>query len=381
MSTMPVTTVTSARSGVGDVRVAIVGAGFIAGVHARAVRAAGASLVGFVASTVESASKAAEKFGGSSFETLEGLFRCESVDIVHVCVPNHLHDEVVLEAIAAGANVVCEKPLAVTAQRASTLVESARRAHVIGTVPFVYRYHPMVREFRARIRRGEAGEIGVVHGSYLQDWLAAATDDDWRVDSARGGTSRTFGDLGSHWCDLLEFVLDDRIVRVSALARAVLPRRGPAPAQSHKVDTEDAVIVQFRTERGVIGNFTASQVSAGRKNRLYLEVSGTDRSFGFNQEEPEVLWSGSRTSSNFLVRGAEGLSEDAARLSFLPAGHAQGFQDCFNAFVAETYQALGHPDRSFDGLPLLADGLRAAQICDAVIRSSASDGLWQEVAV
>src|SRR5690606_36763900 len=128
-----------------------------------------------------------------------------------------------------------------------------------------------------------------------------------------------------------EFVTGDRIRAVSAqLAKTNATRGG------REVATEDIVTLQFATEGGMVGSTVVSQVSAGRKNRLYLEISGSRATVAFDQEQPETLWLGGRESSAVLVRAPETLSPDAARLARVPAGHAQGYQDCFNDFVADT---------------------------------------------
>ena len=123
--------------------------------------------------------------------------------------------------------------------------------------------------------------------------------------------------------------------------------------------TEDAAVVLFETDRGAFGNLTVSQVSPGRKNRLWFSVDGAAESLCFDQERPESLWIGGREVNRQLLRGtSEGPA--AARYAVVPAGHPQGYQDCFDAFVADTYAALaGDPP---DGLPTFADGLRAARV-------------------
>ena len=349
-------------------RVGIVGTGFMAGVHARAALVAGASVRGVVGSRPESGERFAATVGARGYADLDAMLA--DVDVVHVCTPNHTHHDLTLRALAAGRAVVCEKPLA-TGLRAARAMAAAADG-LVATVPFVYRFHPMVREARARVARGELGTVGTVHGTYLQDWLSRGDDDNWRIDPALGGASRAFGDIGSHWCDLAEFVTGDPIARLSARTRTVRTDRAGAA-----VATEDAVTVQFVTASGVLGSVVVSQVAAGRKNRLYLEVDGTDSSVGFDQEAPEVLWVGRREGSMQLVRDPEVLAPDAARLSRLPAGHAQGYQDCFDAFAADTYAALGGELR--EGLPTFADGVRSAAVVDAVLSSAAADGAWTEV--
>ena len=356
-------------------RIAVVGTGFMGRVHAEAARRAGAEVVAAVASTADGAADAARSIGaGRGYAGLDALLAEADADVVHVCTPNVRHAEAVDAALAAGAHVICEKPLATGVAEATALAGTAEAAGRVATVPFVYRFHPMVRELRARLATGQAGVVSTVSGGYLQDWLSRPSDDDWRVDPAIGGPSRAFADIGSHWCDLVEFVTGDRIHRLSAQTVAVQPR-----PRSWATVTEDAAVVQFATGSGVLGTLVVSQVAAGRKNRLHLEVSGTDASFAFDQEDPERLWVGGRNGNQVLVRDPQALSPSAARYARLPAGHAQGYQDCFDAFVADTYRAVRGEDRP-DGLPTFADGLRAVRITDAVLASAASAGAWTEVA-
>ncbi|MDX6248375.1 MAG: hypothetical protein QOF10_1735 [Kribbellaceae bacterium] len=360
---------TSARK---RLRVGIVGGGFMGRVHGRSALVAGAQVVGAVGSSPDRAAAAAEATGAEQgFATLDELLAADT-DLVHVCTPNNTHLQVTLQALEAGKHVVCEKPLATSAKDATGLLAAAQEAGRIGTVPFVYRYHPMVRELRTMIAAGDAGQITSLHGSYLQDWLAEADDDNWRVDDQAGGPSRAFADIGSHWCDLTEFVTGDHLADVSAQTRTVRATRGGVA-----VRTEDLATAQFRTAAGVVGTVVVSQVAAGRKNRLYLEVSGTESSFGFDQEDPDRLWVGRRVANELLTRDPETLSPPAARVNRLPAGHAQGYQDAFDSFVADSYAAaLG--DRP-DGLPDFAAGARSARIVDAVLRSAAADGAWTTV--
>jgi predicted dehydrogenase len=358
-------------------RSGIVGAGFIGEVHARAVRAAGGRLVAVADSTPEGSSVAAERLGALRAATAEDLIASDDVDVVHICTPNHLHAPLARLAIEAGKNVICEKPLATDARDAEQLVHGAAGAGVVAAVPFVYRYYPTVREARSRIAAGETGPLRLLHGSYLQDWLSAPTDYNWRVDAKLGGASRAFADIGVHWCDLVEFVTGHRITTLTSRMMTALPQRG-APAGPAPVGSEDAASVSFETDGGALGSVVVSQVSPGRKNRLWFSLDGAECSLGFNQELPEALWVGSRTESILIQRGSEAMAPEALRHSLLPAGHPQGYQDCFNGFISDVYAAVkGDPP---DGLPTFADGLRATQLTQAAL-ASAADGSWVEVTV
>lgn len=356
-------------------RAGIVGGGFMGRVHARSIVVAGGVVAAVAASSPESARRAAAEIGaGRAVGGVEELVDLDDVDVVHVCTPNHLHHPVAMAALDAGKHVVCEKPLATSSDQAAEMLAALERHGRVGTVPFVYRFHPMAREARERIRGGGIGRVLLAHGSYLQDWLTQPEDDDWRVDADLGGPSRAFADIGSHWCDMLEFLTGDRLAAVSAQMATVQPQRG---GRARPVATEDVVTLQFRTTGGLPGTAVISQVSPGRKNRLLLEVSGTEGTLTFDQEQPEQLWHGRRSASEVLVRDPESLSAAAARYSRLPGGHAQGYQDCFDAFVRDT--ALAVAGEVPDGLPTFADGLRSVRVVDAVVASAADDGSWVAV--
>ena len=369
-------------------RVAIAGTGFIGAIHARSARLAGARLAGVAASTPERAASAAARLGAErSFDSPEALVEAEDVDVVHICTPNHLHLPLAEAALRNGKHVICEKPLAVDVDGATRLVEAASGSGRQAAVPFVYRYYPTAREARERVRAGMAGRLNLLHGTYLQDWLLSADDDNWRVDARLGGASRAFADIGSHWCDLAEFVSAQRIARVVARITTTHPERrrssgatfsgGDGGGERRPVDTEDAAVVQFETDGGALGSAVISQVSPGRKNRLWLEVDGADESFVFDQEHPEELWCGRREAATVVSRDPGTLSARAARFAYLPAGHPQGYADCFDAFVADAYEAI-RAGRPADGLPTFEDGLRAVQLTAAVL-ASARDGGWVEV--
>ncbi|WP_430592328.1 Gfo/Idh/MocA family protein [Humidisolicoccus flavus] len=357
-------------------RVAFLGGGFMARVHSRAARMAGAELVGIATSSPESGREAAKTLGISqSFDSAEQLLNDPSIDVVHICSPNATHADFARQAIAAGKHVVCEKPLATSLELAKGLVELAEAAGVVATVPFVYRYHPMVRELRRRVIEGEAGSLFSVTGSYLQDWLLHPSDDNWRVTVDDGGPSRAFADIGSHLVDLLEFVTNDRIVQLTAQIQTVHNRRGGELQQQN----EDQAVLLIQTEQGAIGTLFVSQVAPGRKNALVIELAGSEESLRFEQENPENLWVGRRVGSQLLTRDPDSLTGDAKRLSTVPAGHPLGYQDAFNAFVADTYAAIETGEVP-SGTPSFADGARAVSLTEAVLESS-KHRAWIETAM
>jgi predicted dehydrogenase len=367
-------------------KVAVLGAGMIGEVHRRAAVLAGAEVVGVMASTPDRSREVAGQWGvAKAYADIDEVV-ADDLDVVHICTPNASHVPYAVAALEAGKHVICEKPLGVSLADAQHAADVAQRTGLINTMPFAYRFHPMAREMRARVQDASFGAPNLVHGSYLQDWLLDPRASSWRVDPVAGGPSRAFGDIGSHWCDLAEWVTGERIVEVVADTSIAIKQRPAATAASFSaaptdapladVTTEDSALILFRTDRGTSGSAVISQLAAGRKNRLWLEVDGAQHSAVFDQEHGEELWIGGDDQSLLLVRDPNHGSSEQRRLSSLPAGHAQGYAQCFENFVSDTYAAID--GATPEGLPTFADGLRAAQICDAMLRS-ADSRKWETV--
>lgn len=347
----------------------IIGGGFMARTHTYAARAAGAEVVGLVSSSPESTARAAEALGVPAARDVAEVV--EAADVVHVCSPNGLHAEHARAAIQAGKHVVCEKPLALDGAQAAELVTLAERAGVVASVPFVYRFHPMARQARSHTAAGALGRLLTVRGSYLQDWMLDAEARNWRVEPGSAGRSRAFGDIGSHLVDLLEFISGERIRRLNASTTIAHPERAGA-----EVTTEDAAVLVVEMASGAVGSLMVSQVNAGRKNALTLELAGTESSLAFDQEHPDELWLGGADAARIISRDPGVLSEDASRLSTVPSGHPMGYLDAFVGFARDTYASIA--GQRPHGLPTFADGARANLIIDAVLDSAAS-GQWTDI--
>jgi predicted dehydrogenase len=363
----------------------------IGDVHRRAAILAGAQILGVMASTPERSREVAEAWGvEQAYGSIDDVVESKA-DVVHICTPNASHVPYALALMKAGKHVLCEKPLGVSLEDARQAAQVATDTGVVNTMPFAYRFHPMAREMQARVQAEEFGAINLMHGSYLQDWLLNPKSTSWRVDPKAGGPSRAFGDIGSHWCDLLEFVTGDRIARLVATTSITIKQRPATTAATFSaaqsdaplvdVETEDSALILFRTENDVAGSAVISQLSAGRKNRLWIEVDGMHQSAVFDQEQAERLWLGSEAGAQVLFRDPNQGSAEERRLSTLPAGHTQGYAQCFENYVADSYAAVdaaaGHGQVP-EGLPTFADGARAAEICDAMLRSAAN-GDWVSV--
>lgn len=356
-----------------NLRVGLIGAGFIARVHAKAIRTSGAQLVAVAAGSPVTASALAASSGARVADDAASILAADDIDVVHICSPNGTHVGFAAAAIAAGKHVVCEKPLATAGDDAAHLAHLAREADLIAAVPFAYRYLPMVHELRARVLSGGAGPLVTVAGEYLQDWrLSSPAAGRW-ADPTVTGPSRAFGDIGSHVGDLIEFTTGHRISSVFAVTRRI----ADSASDGRPVLTEDLALVTVRLDDGTIGTIAVSQASLGRKNGLVLRIDGTSASYEFHQERPDTLWIGGADHNTVVTRQADRLTPDAANLSVVPAGHPMGYQDAFDGFVADVYRRI-HGLPAFGVLPTFDDGARMARLTDAVLRSAAA-GAWVDV--
>jgi predicted dehydrogenase len=368
----------------------VVGTGFIGVVHVESLRRLGVTVAGVAGSSPE---RARAKRLAPVYPSYEALLADERVDVVHLTTPNQLHYDQVKQALAAGKHVVCEKPLATSAEQSAELLELAERSGLVHCTNFNIRFYPMVREARARARAGELGELWNVHGGYLQDWLLRPTDWNWRLEPEKGGDLRAVADIGSHWLDLVQFVTGSEIEAVFADLVTTIPvRRRPAgevetfgaAEDVERVDapmsTEDVAHLLLRFRGGARGSAVVSQVSAGRKNSLRLEVDGSAAALAWDSERPEELWLGRRDAPNeLLLRNPALLDADARRRTSLPAGHAEGFGETFKELYRAVYTAVadgGPPDEP--DYPTFRDGHLENLLGEAVARSS-RDQRWVEV--
>jgi predicted dehydrogenase len=368
-------------------RAVVIGPGFIGMVHADALRRNGVEVVAFVGSGSETGRGRADAFGVPYYDSLGAALAAESCDCVHITTPNYLHAPLAREAMAAGKHVVCDKPLAMDAGEGEDLLRLAREAGIVHAVNFNFRFYTLVRQMHEAVRGGSLGAIYLIHGGYLQDWLLYATDWNWRLDPQLGGSLRAVADIGSHWLDLAGYVTGQRPASVVADLQTFLPvRQRPtrpvetfsgkelAPDEYEPVEmaTDDygGVLIDF--DGGARGTMRVSQVSAGRKNRLELEISGADASLAWTSERIEELWIGHRNRANeLLLRDPPALGAEARAVNTAPGGHAEGYIETHRALFREVYKAIaaGGPPAEPD-YPSFADGVRSLRLGDAIARSA-----------
>ncbi|KGD74837.1 dehydrogenase [Tatumella morbirosei] len=369
------------------INVGIIGSGFIGPAHIEALRRLGnINVVAICHSSQNGAEvRAAELDVPHAYSDVAAFLQHKGLDAVHNCTPNHLHAEINRQIIRAGKHVFSEKPLCMTMNEARELVELAENKGVVHGVSFVYRQFAMVQQAASMVRHRQLGRLFSAQGSYLQDWMLEETDYNWRVDAEKGGTSRAVADIGSHWCDTIQFITGRKIVEVMADLSIVWPTRKASldkaatfssqneekQYQSRKVTTEDMGFVLFRFDDGSKGSFSVSQVSAGRKNHLSLEVNGSQGSLAWDQETPQQLWLGHRHKANQLLTDDPSLmNPDVSRRARFPGGHIEGWPDAFRAMMQQFYLAVEQGQSSADlSFATFHDGAQVMAIVDAIVQS------------
>ena len=378
-----------------EIKAGVVGVGFIGVAHIEAIRRFGVEVAGVVGSTPERAKAKADAANlPKVYAGVEALAADPEIDIVHIASPNHAHADQVRTVLDAGKHVVCEKPLALTSADTADLVARAEAAGLINAVCFNIRFYPNCHQARSMVADGAIGEPRMVTGSYLQDWLLRETDWNWRLESDKAGTLRAVADIGSHWLDLARFITGANVTEVMAdLHTFVSVRKHPAgPVETFAVggsddelieeamSSDDAAGILLRFDNGGRGVVTISQVAAGRKNSVSIEVDGSDSALSWFSENPDHLWVGHRGRANEILQRDPSLaSPDAARVIGYPGGHVEGYPDTFRALFAEVYADVASGGPSDDPTyPTFADGHDALLVTEAVARS-AQEQRWTRV--
>ncbi len=381
------------------IRAGIVGTGFVGPLHIENLRRLGiAEVVAIAEMDQEKADHMAEKLGvRKAYGDWQKLVEDPEIDVVHITAPNKLHFPVAKAAIEAGKHVICEKPLTMDTKEAKLLVEMAKEKKVVNAATFNMAFYPMVRQAKEMVARSEIGRIFLAHGRYLQDWLSKDTDYNWRVESQFSGRSRVVGDICSHWMHMMQMILGRNITSVYADLTIFFPTRKkplieipthseielrPDQYEEIKIDTEDHATIMFNYEDGIKGVLIAAQVCPGRKQFIEWEINASEKSLGWNGEEPNSLWIGERSSSNkILMKDPNVLYENAREYANYSVGLAEGYPDSWKNLLMAVYKYIqdynpANPAKPV--FPTFEDGYRIQTLIDAILESAATNK-WVKV--
>jgi predicted dehydrogenase len=373
---------------------AVIGVGFVGRAHVDALRRLGVHVHGILGSSKERAQGSSKALGiERAYGSLEELADDQAVTVVHVCTPNYVHFEQSSRMLRAGKHVLCEKPLAMDSRESEMLVKLAKETGKVGGVAYNLRYYPLCHEARELVAKGSIGQPRLVHGSFLQDWLVYRSDWNWRLDSKLGGDLRATSDIGTHWLDLIQWITNSKVTDLCADLATVVPVRdkprgrvetfqkaGKGEHDEVPMTTDDYASVLLHLEHELHGVMSVSQVSAGRKTRLWFEIDGSEGSLAWNSENPNELWVGRRDKFNEELIKDPGLMSPAARgYAAYPGGHAEGYPDTFYQLFRDFYEYLDagkfSAPRKF---PTFETGHDELILCDAILKSS-QDRAWVKV--
>ncbi len=377
-------------------KVAVIGLGFMGRTHIQALRRLGIEVIGVAGINDDEAKNGARELSIPKwYRNLEEALADPQVQVVHLCTPNHLHFSQAKKALLAGKHVLCEKPLALTPAESGELAALAKQKGLFTAVNYNLRFYPICQEARARIQAGDIGSPYLIHGAYLQDWLFLKSDWNWRLETEQGGDLRVVADIGTHWMDLVTYLTGLKITDVmadfSTVHQTRLQPAGEVETFAGKIEantstretpikTEDVAVIMFRFDNGALGSVNLSQVSAGRKNYFWFEISGAKTSLRWDQENPNELWIGHRDQPNQLLLKDPSLFHPEVRtLTGFPGGHAEGYPDTFVQVFRQFYTAISTGKMPETGqFATFEDGHHEMLLCQA-IQKSAIENRWVSV--
>jgi predicted dehydrogenase len=375
-------------------RAAVIGLGFVGRAHLEALRRQGIPVQGLLGSSPDRTREACNALRvDHAYASLDELAHDKNVDVVHICTPNHLHFEEAKALLEAGKHVMCEKPLAMDTRQSDVLIEFAKQNQRVGGVAHNLRYYPLCQEAHSLVERGLIGEPRLVHGSFLQDWLFYPSDWNWRLEPHLGGEMRVVADIGTHWLDLMMWITGRKVIELCADLATIIPvrqrprervetfqKRSAGLFDEVAITTDDYASVLLHFENSMRGVMTVSQVSAGRKARLWFEVNGSEGSLAWDAESPNNLWIGHRSEPNQDIIKDPSLMSPAARgYAAYPPGHTEGYPDTFAQLFKDFYAYIAAGDmKAVRRFPTFETGHEELILCEA-IATSARERKWVPV--
>jgi predicted dehydrogenase len=305
----------------------------------------------------------------------------ERIDFVSVATPNHTHFEIAKAFAEAGFNVMCDKPMTFDLAQAEELAKVVQKTGVVFALTHNYTGYPLVRQAREMVRAGELGEINAIRASYIQGWLRRRLEKDnqkqasWRTDPARSGAAGCFGDIGTHAYNLGRFITGLMPDQISCLLKTFEAGRA----------LDDYGVAAIRYANGALGTVTASQISHGRENDIWIEIDGTKGSLEWHQEEPNKMWFRVNGQPHRLYTRDPNApyTIDIAKMSCrIPSGHPEGYLEGFAniytaAFADMAARAAGQKiDGTKSLYPNVADGVDGMNFITQSVASSKAGGHW-----
>jgi len=309
--------------------------------------------------------------------------RPDKIDFISVTTPNHTHYEIAKAAVEAGFDVVCDKPMTFDLAQAEELAKVVKKAGIVFALTHNYTGHPLVRQARHMIQSGELGEIQAVRAFYIQGWLRTRLEAEdqkqaaWRTDPNRSGVAGCFGDIGTHAYNLTRFITGLMPESISCQLKIFEPGRA--------LDDYGTALIRFAN--GALGTVTASQISHGRENDIWIEVDGTKASLEWHQEDPNkmLVRANGKPHQIYTRAGGPYLADVAAAATRIPSGHPEGYLEAFANIYAAAFDDMARRaggaaiDGSQSLYPNVSDGVDGMNFITQSVASSKDNGAWKSL--
>lgn len=377
-------------------RMALVGGGqgsFIGRVHATAAvldnRAA--LVAGALSSDPQRAKDSAPAYDISAnraYGSYQDLLKSElalpadqRIDFLSITTPNHVHFPVAKAAVEAGFNVICDKPMTFDIAEAEELVKAVEKSGVVFAVTHNYTGYPLVRQARQMIQSGELGEIQAIRSNYIQGWLRTRLESSdqkqaaWRTDPKKSGAAGCFGDIGTHAYNLARYMTGLLPEQVSCHLKTFESGRA----------LDDYGHAVIRMANGGLLTVTASQISHGRENDVFIEIDGTKGALSWRQEDPNQMMVRTNGKPHQIYTrdpNAPFMNDSGKAACRLPSGHPEAFFEAFANVYRAAYDSIIQraTGQSFEKkntvYPNVYDGCEGMYFIQQCVASSAENGAW-----
>lgn len=306
--------------------------------------------------------------------------RADKIDFIAVTTPNNSHFAISKTFAEAGFNVVCDKPLTLTLEEAEELLKVVERTGVVFAVTHTYTGYPLMRQAREMILAGELGEINAIRAHYIQGWLRTRLESEnqkqaqWRTDPKQSGAAGCFGDIGTHAYNLGRFTTGLMPTEICCQLKTF--EKGRA------LDDYGTAIVRY--DNGALGTVTASQISHGRENDIFIEIDGTKASLEWRQENPNqmIVRRNGEAARIYTRSGGPYLGTSAASCTRIPSGHPEGYFEAFANIYTSAYDAMiqrieGKTHEPMNTIyPNIYDGVEGMLFITKCVESSKAGGSW-----
>ncbi|MEL0652140.1 Gfo/Idh/MocA family oxidoreductase [Algibacter sp. TI.3.09] len=302
------------------------------------------------------------------------------MDFVSIVTPNHMHFPPAKLALEHGFNVVCDKPMTLTLDEAIALETIIEKSGKLFALTHNYTGHPMVKQARAMVAKGDLGKIRKIQVQYLQGWLSTAVEQtgqkqaSWRVDPSKSGIGGALGDIGTHAENLAEYITGLKIEELAA----DLGKFG----EGRVLDDDGNLLL--RMENGAKGTMSISQIALGEENNLAIKVYGEKGSLEWHQENPNQLithWL--EEPVKIFTPNGNNLYEEALNVSRIPAGHPEGYLEAFATiyknFATHLMAVLNGETIDKPDYPTVKDGIRGMQFIYAAVESDKKNAAWTKI--